>query len=75
MEEVISNLRHSDHVVGLLQIGSLSNDSLTPASDYDLIIILRKTKKPWFVGVTYISDRFTDLIFVAKSEIDSSELP
>lgn len=42
---------------------------MVPESDYDLVIILNESVKPWYVGITQIDHRFTDLIFVASSEV------
>jgi hypothetical protein len=71
LDAVIARLRQHEQVEGLLQIGSLTKNILTPASDYDLIIVLRNAPQPWYVGVTYIDDRFTDLVFVAACALTS----
>ncbi len=47
-----------------MQIGSLTNDAFSPTSDYDLVIVLHDLPTPWYVGVTIIDGRFTDLLFV-----------
>jgi hypothetical protein len=67
----LARLRQNEQVVGLLQIGSLARGGLTPASDYDLVIVLRDAPQAWYVGVTYIDGRFTDLVFVAASALES----
>lgn len=69
LEDVIAKLSRNKSVEGILLIGSFSKDQLLPESDYDLVIILTEAVKPWYVGVTYIDHRFTDLIFVANSEV------
>jgi hypothetical protein len=71
LDIVIAHLRHHGQVEGLLQIGSLATNSFTAASDYDLIIVLRSAPQLWYVGVTYVDDRFTDLIFVALSALEA----
>lgn len=71
LETVVARLEQREQVVGLLQIGSLAKGRLTPASDYDLIIVLRDAPQPWYVGVTQIDRRFTDLVFVAASAVES----
>lgn len=60
--------KHKD-VAGILVMGSGSGEALTPYSDYDLLIVLRKKPTPVSVGVTEIDGRFTDLIFAEVSEI------
>lgn len=71
IEEVITRLSTNKTVAGILQIGSLRKGQLTPASDYDLVIILDKAPKHWFVGVTQIDQRFTDLIFVSRLAVQT----
>jgi hypothetical protein len=58
-------------VDGVLVIGSASEDKLTLASDYDLVVVLTdipKALEP--CGVTYIDGRLTDLIFVATEQLE-----
>jgi hypothetical protein len=69
-ERVIDCLKMNEQVQGLLLVGSLAQDALTSASDFDLVIILRDAPQPWYVGVTTIEGRFSDLIFVAASTLD-----
>ncbi len=69
LDELTIQLNGHDSVVGVLQIGSLADSALTPASDYDLVIVVRELPQPWYVGVTQVDHRFTDLIFVAASEV------
>ena len=69
LEEVIASLATNNSVIAVLQIGSLSRDQLTPASDYDLIIIVDGIEPLWYVGVTQIEYRLTDLIFVNSTAI------
>jgi hypothetical protein len=71
LDTVIARMKQHEQVEGLLPIGSLSKHALTTASDYDLIIVLRHTPSSWYVGVTYIDDGFTDLVFVAASALGS----
>ena len=74
LAEVIARLSRRARVKGLLQIGSLATGALTEASDYDLVIVLgadpgASEMQPWYVGVTQIDHRLTDLIFVAMSQV------
>ena len=68
--DVLSRLSQSDLVSGVLQIGSLSRGQVKDESDYDLVIVLEQAAAPWYVGVTTIDRRFTDLIFVDKVEVE-----
>jgi predicted nucleotidyltransferase len=70
LEEVIVRLTKSEAVEGILLIGSANEDSLTPASDYDLVVVLSNMPVPLHVGVTRINHRLTDLIFVSAKEIE-----
>ncbi|MCU0522959.1 MAG: hypothetical protein MUF84_20015 [Anaerolineae bacterium] len=70
--EVVARLSANPRVKGVLQIGSLAEDTLTSASDYDLVIIHQLDSDPlppWYVGITQIDRRLTDLIFVAATEV------
>jgi len=69
LAQLVACLSRHEQVEGVLQIGSLAEGALTAASDYDLVIVLRDAPQPWYVGVTHIDHRFTDLIFVATAEI------
>ena len=68
--EVITRLSKSEMVEGVLVIGSAGDDRLTPASDYDLVVVLTEAPRalaPY--GVTYIDGRLTDLIFVTTEQL------
>ena len=73
LEDVLTCLSRSDLVSGVLQIGSLSRGQLRYESDYDLVIVLEQSAAPWYVGVTTIDRRFTDLIFVDKVDIEPTD--
>lgn len=69
LQEVIARLSRSEAVEGVLVIGSAGDDRLTPASDYDLVVVLRGM--PWALepyGVTYIDGCLTDLVFVTTEQ-------
>ena len=70
LDRVVATLCAQDQVEGVLVIGSLVEKAFTPASDYDLVIVLRESEQAWYVGVTQIDQRFTDLIFVAASAVE-----
>lgn len=68
-EEVMTRLSQQPTVDGLIVVGSAAQEELTPASDYDLVIILAAMPIPLHVGVTYIDGRFTDLLFHTVEQI------
>jgi hypothetical protein len=75
LAEVITHLSQQPQIEGILEIGSAATGDLTDASDYDLVIVLHDAPgaplmPPWFVGITQIDHRLTDLIFVAASEVE-----
>ena len=70
LSQVIARLSRREIVDGLIVIGSASKDELTPASDYDLVIVLSDMLLPLHVGLTAIDRRLTDLLFVATAEIE-----
>lgn len=67
---VIEHLASHPTVDGIMQIGSLTTTAFNPASDYDLVIVLRGAPVPWYVGVTSVDQRFTDLLFVSPTAIE-----
>jgi hypothetical protein len=77
LDLALTRLERHPAVTGVLFIGSLAGGSLTPASDYDIVILLDPSAlsgavdlPAWFVGVTRIDERFTDLIFISDAVID-----
>ncbi len=68
--QVTERLAHNERVEGLIVIGSASRDKLTPASDFDLVIVLTALPLPLHVGVTSIDHRLTDLIFLTSAQIE-----
>ena len=69
LDEVIARLAGHDAVAGLLTIGSTGRATLNPASDYDLVVILRRRPVPLTVGLTYVAGRLTDVVFVDLDEV------
>jgi hypothetical protein len=50
-------------------IGSTARETLTPASDYDILIILADQPTPFQVGITWIDHRLTDLLFASTAQV------
>jgi len=65
LHNAINRLSRHNRVLGALLIGSLPAGALTPASDYDLVVVVDGLEPLWYIGVTEIGGRFADLIFVA----------
>jgi hypothetical protein len=69
LDDVLARLAQHPAVQGLLTIGSTHTARWHAASDYDLVIVLRDTARPFHVGVAAIDGRLSDLIFVPGAEI------
>ena len=65
LHDTLDRLSRNDRVLGALLIGSLAVGALTPASDYDLVVVVDVGEPAWYVGVTEIGGRFADIVFVA----------
>jgi hypothetical protein len=70
LEEVIARLSRHEPVAGVLLLGSAVPSRLTPASDYDLVLILSDMPIPLHVALTTIDGRLTDLLFVRLAQIE-----
>ena len=70
LDEVISRLARYLAVDGVLLIGSTGQPALTPASDYDMIVVLNEMPAPIHVALTYIDNRLTDVIFFSAAAIE-----
>lgn len=71
LDEVIQRLSAHPNVEGAITIGTTAGDRLTPASDYDLVVVVCEipaSVEPY--GVTHIDDRFTDLLFVTTDQLE-----
>ncbi len=65
LRQVINKLQENTLVEGVLIIGSLTTGTFTAASDYDVVVFLQGMPAMWYVGVTTIAGRFTDVMFVS----------
>jgi predicted nucleotidyltransferase len=69
LTEVIARLAANETVTGLLTIGSTGRGALSPASDYDLVVVLRNPPLPLRVALTWVAGRLTDIVYVDAVEI------
>jgi predicted nucleotidyltransferase len=65
LRNALDRLGRHGQVLGALLIGSLAAGELTPASDYDLVVVVDMVEPAWYVGVTELGGRFADIVFVA----------
>jgi hypothetical protein len=70
LDSVIAQLTKQPKIDGVMLIGSLPAGTFNPFSDYDIVIVLQDTPLLWYVGVTCIDHRFTDLLFVAPTALE-----
>lgn len=69
LQHALARLATDTRVHGVLLIGSLPEQHLTPASDYDIVVIADQ-QPLWYAGVSRIGGRFADVIFVATDALD-----
>ncbi len=67
LQEIVAKLGHNPQIEGVLLIGSLTTATFNAASDYDIVLFLQAMPAQWYVGVTTINGRFTDLLFVSAN--------
>jgi hypothetical protein len=70
LDDVISRLARHLAVDGVLLVGSTGLPALTPASDYDMIVVLNEMPVPIHVALTHIDNRLTDVIFFSAAAIE-----
>jgi hypothetical protein len=70
LEDVLARLSRHHAVDGLVTVGSTGRGTLTPVSDYDLLVVLAEMPVPLHVGITYIDHRLTDLLFASTAHVD-----
>lgn len=70
LKQVIARLSKKDVVDGVIIIGSASVNNLTPASDYDLVLVLSEMPVRLHVGLTNIDGHLADIIFLSETQID-----
>lgn len=71
LDGVVARLARHDVVAGVVLIGTTGDPALTPASDYDLLVVLSQMPAPMYVALTTIEGRLADIIFILQTEIDA----
>ena len=69
LDELIVRLGRRETIDGIMVVGSLARDQLTPASDYDLVIVASEMAALVDMGHTIVDGRHTDLRFLAVQEL------
>ena len=69
-EQVVARLSRHSTVEGILIISSAVKSELTPASDYDLVLVLSGMPAPLHVALTSSDRRLADIIFITTAQID-----
>jgi predicted nucleotidyltransferase len=69
LDTVLARLGRHGLVDGLVTVGSTGRDSLTPTSDYDVLVVLAEMPVPLHVGITFIDHRLTDLLFATTTHL------
>ena len=71
LEEVVHRLSSHPVVEGILLSGSVGQGkALTPASDYDMLVVLSRMPVPLQLGLTYIDHRLTECGFMSAEFLD-----
>jgi predicted nucleotidyltransferase len=70
LDETLARLVRHPAVDGLITIGSTGRETLTPVSDYDIVVVLSEMPLPLGVGITYIDHRLADVLFATATQVD-----
>lgn len=70
LEETIARLAGHDVVDGIAIVGSASQDAVTPASDYDLLVVLSELPAPIRIVLTSVDRRLTEVYVVSAETIE-----
>ncbi len=64
---VIDRLRANDEVDGVVLLGTTGTGRFTPASDYDLLVVLAQSVRDVSVEITIIDGRTADIIIASRA--------
>jgi len=69
-EQTLTHLGAHPSVLGLLTIGSTASGHETPASDYDLVVVVADAFGPVRLALTTIAGRLADVLFVTGAQLE-----
>src|SRR5437870_726578 len=70
LNEVIARLTLHDPVDGILLMGSTGQNTLSPASDYDLVVVLASQPESIALLHTLIDQRLAEVYFFSTDTLD-----
>ena len=70
LNEIIARLMLHDPVDGVLLMGSTGKHTLSPASDYDLVVVLSSQPEPIALLHTLIDQRLAEVYFFSTNTLD-----
>jgi hypothetical protein len=70
LDEVIARLALHDAVDGVLLMGTTGQNALSPASDYDLVVVLSSLPEPIALLHTVIDQRLAEVYFFTTDTLD-----
>ena len=69
-ESLVSRLRRSSNVDGVMYLGSTGQPTLNVWSDRDLLIVLNESELPITNGTIFCDNLLVDLVFIMRQEIE-----
>jgi hypothetical protein len=70
LNEVIARIQQHDAVDGILLMGSTGQNTISPASDYDLVVVLSSQPEPIALLHTVIDQRLAEVYFFSIDMLD-----
>lgn len=70
LDQVIARLARHDAVDGVIVMGSASDNTLKPASDYDLWVVLSALPAPLWLVFTWVDHRLTEVLFTSVPNLE-----
>src|SRR6266496_2084104 len=70
LDEAIARLALHDAVDGVLLMGTTGQNTLSPASDYDLVVVLSSLPEPITLLHTVIDQRLAEVYFFSTDTLD-----
>lgn len=70
LDGLVAQLARHPAVEGVVVMGSAGEGALTPASDYDLFVVLAELPAPLWLGVTRVAGRLTEVYFATLVAVE-----